>query len=319
MTNSTSDTTRVASAGIHHITAITGDAKANVRFYTEVLGLRLVKKTVNFDDPGAYHLYFGDEAGQPGTILTFFAWNDAAPGRLGLSQAVEIAFRIPEGSLGYWTQRMIEKGIAFEAPEKRFGETVFAFRDPDGIRIELVATKAAKAGAGWTGGGVAPEHAITGFHGVTLWLAAGEGTAKVLTNAFGYEKVGEEGVRHRYKAKGDALATIVDLRIVPGFIGGRMGTGTIHHVAFRATDDAAQAALAAALAAQGVRVTEQKDRNYFRSVYFREPGGVIFEIATDDPGFSIDEDRATLGEALKLPAQYEPYRADIERRLPALA
>jgi glyoxalase family protein len=319
MTDHISTTGRAGSAGIHHITAITGDARANVRFYTEVLGLRLVKKTVNFDDPGAYHLYFGDEAGQPGTILTFFAWNDAAPGRLGLSQAVEIAFRIPEGSLGYWTHRLIEKGIAFEAPEKRFGETVFAFRDPDGIRIELVATKAAKPGNGWTGGGVAPEHAIAGFHGVTLWLASGDGTARVLTEAFGYQKVGEEGVRHRFKAKGDALAAIVDLRLVPGFVGGRMGTGTIHHVAFRAADDAAQATLAEAVSAQGLRVTDQKDRNYFRSVYFREPGGVIFEIATDDPGFAVDEDPASLGETLKLPPQYEAFRVDIERRLPALA
>jgi glyoxalase family protein len=306
------------SAGIHHITAITRDPKINVQFYTEVLGLRLVKKTVNFDDPGAYHLYFGDRTGQPGTILTFFAWKDAGPGRLGLGQAVEIAFRIPVGAVGFWTQRLIEKGVAFDAPEKRFGETVLSFRDPDGLRIELIGTTTGP-GDGWTSAGIAPEQAITGFHGVTLWLSEPEGTARVLTDVFGYRRIGEEGSRARYQAEGDSLATIVDLRVAPGFLSGRMGTGTIHHVAFRASDDAAQARLGEALTALGLRVTEQRDRNYFRSIYFREPGGVIFEIATDDPGFAVDEAVDTLGTALKLPAQFEARRADIERALPALA
>lgn len=306
------------SAGIHHITAITRDAVANRRFYTQVLGLRFVKKTVNFDDPGAYHLYFGDGTGNPGTILTFFAWNDAAAGRLGLGQAVEIAFRIPKASLGWWTERLIEKGVAFEAPEKRFGETVLAFKDPDGIRLELIATDVGSPANVWTGGGIPVEHAVRGFHGISLWLQDGAGTARVLTDIFGYDKIGEEGPRTRFAAKGEAVATIVDLRVVPGFLGGRMGTGTIHHVAFRASDGAAQTAMSKGLSSIGIRATEQMDRNYFRSIYFREPGGVIFEIATDAPGFAVDEDEATLGEALKLPAQFEKHRAEIEKALPKL-
>ncbi|MDQ0474412.1 ring-cleaving dioxygenase [Labrys wisconsinensis] len=306
-----------ASAGIHHVTAITRDVKRNVRFYTEVLGLRLVKRTVNFDDPGAYHLYFGDATGRPGTILTFFAWEGANPGRLGLGQAAEIAFRIPRASLGWWTQRLIEQGIAFDGPEKRFGENVLGFKDPDGIRLELVAAGTAAPAGDWSGT-VPAEHAVEGFHGVTLWLSESEGTAAVLREVFGMREVAAEGTRRRFAALGADPGAVVDLREAPGFIGGRMGTGTVHHVAFRAADDAAQAAMAAALQAQGGRATEQKDRSYFRSVYFREPGGVIFEIATDDPGFTVDESIETLGEALKLPPQFEAHREAIAAALPAL-
>jgi glyoxalase family protein len=307
-----------ATPGLHHITAITRDARANVRFYTDLLGLRLVKRTVNFDDPTAYHLYYGDGAGTPGTILTFFAWQHGRAGQRGLGQAGEIAFRIPRASLGWWTQRLINKGVAFDAPEKQFGETVLGFRDPDGIRIELVATMAGETPGGWTAGSVPAEHAIRGFHGVTLWLGDTAGTAALLTNVLGYAGVGAEGARSRYQAASGAIAAIIDLRSAPGFLAGQMGTGTIHHIAFRANDDAAQARMVAALAEIGVRSTDQLDRNYFRSVYFREPGGVIFEIATDEPGFTVDEDLQELGTALKLPAWYEGRRAVIEAALPAL-
>jgi glyoxalase family protein len=281
------------------------------------LGLRLVKRTVNFDDPTAHHLYYGDGTGAPGTILTFFAWEGAHTGQLGLGQAVEIAFRVPKASLGYWTRRLVDKGVAFDAPEKRFGETVLGFKDPDGIRLELVASGDDTPVAAWTGP-VPAEHAIRGFHGVTLWLGDADPTATVLTKVFGYSAAGSEGSRSRFVAEGGGLASIVDIRAAPGFLRGRMGAGTVHHIAFRAASDAAQAAMSRALSEHGLHPTEQKDRNYFRSVYAREPGGVIVEIATDDPGFAADESLEALGTALKLPAQFEAYRAQIEAALPPL-
>ena len=307
-----------ASVGLHHVTAITGDARANVAFYTGTLGLRLVKRTVNFDDPTAHHLYYGDGTGAPGSILTFFAWDGAHRGRLGLGQAVEIGFRVPRGSLGWWTQRLIEAGITFDPPEKRFGETVLGFTDPDGIRLEIVATAAGNSPGGWTNGTVPAEHAIRGIHAVTLWLDEAAPTAAVLADALGYRAAGSEGSRSRYVASGEGLATVIDIRAAPGFLTGRMGTGTVHHIAFRASDDAAQAAMAAVLRGRGIAATDQKDRNYFRSVYFREPGGVIFEIATDGPGFTADESEAELGSALKLPGEFEAHRAEIEAALPSL-
>jgi glyoxalase family protein len=311
------ETAKAVSSGLHHVTAITRDGRANLRFYTQVLGLRLVKRTVNFDDPTAHHLYYGDGTGAPGTILTFFAWEGAHPGQLGLGQAVEIAFRVPRASLGYWTQRLIDKGVAFDAPEKRFGETVLGFKDPDGIRLEIIASGEDAPVAAWTGP-VPAEHAVRGFHAVTLWLGDATPTADVLTTVFGYRAVGSEGNRSRFSAAGDGLASIVDIRAVPGFLRGRMGTGTVHHIAFRAANDEAQAAMSRTLSEKGLVPTEQKDRNYFRSVYVREPGGVIFEIATDDPGFAADESLETLGTVLKLPAQFEPFRAQIEAALPPL-
>ena len=303
--------------GIHHVTAISGDARRNLDFYTGTLGLRLVKKTVNFDDPGTWHLYFGDEIGRPGTILTFFPWAHVAPGRAGVGQAQETAFRVPQGAIGYWTHRFVEKGVPHEAPEKRFGETVLPFRDPDGMPLALVGTAGAEGEPAWSGG-VPAEHAIRGFHGVTLMLDAAEPTGAVLTDVLGFAEAGREGPRVRYR--GDAgLGAAVDIRVATGFLPGRMGGGSVHHVAFRAADDAAQAAMAQRLSGHDIRPTEQMDRNYFRSIYFREPGGVLFEIATDDPGFSADEPAAHLGEALKLPRFLEPRRREIEAVLPELA
>jgi glyoxalase family protein len=307
-------------SGIHHVTAVSGAAERNLHFHTHVLGLRLVKKTVNFDDPGTYHLYYGDERGTPGTILTFFPWAHAAQGRLGIGETQETAFRVPAASLGYWTHRFVEKGVPHQL-EKRFGETALTFTDPDGMRFALIGDPVGVAGAegegAWRKSDIPAEHAIRGFHGVTLLLAKAAPTARVLTDVLGFREAARDGALTRYRADA-ALGGHVDLREVGDFSRGRLGRGSVHHVAFRAASDAAQAAMAETAVQLGLQVTEQKDRNYFRSVYFREPGGVLFEIATDDPGFAVDEPVASLGRALKLPRFLEPRRAELEAKLPPL-
>ena len=305
--------------GIHHVTAIAGPARRNFHFYTEVLGLRFVKRTVNFDDPGTYHFYFGDEAGSPGTILTFFPWEHVAPGRLGVGETQETVFRVPEGSIGYWTHRFVEKGVVHQAPEKRFGETVLAFKDPDGMRLSLVGVTGIEAESAWGGSDVPAENAIRGFHSVSLLLKDAAPTGAILTDVLGFSEVAREGTLIRYKAGDTAIGGIVDLRVAGDFLPARMGGGSVHHVAFRAADDAAQEAMVRKLAENhGIHTTEQKDRNYFRSVYFREPGHVLFEIATDVPGFAVDEPLASLGQDLKLPSFLERRRAEIEAVLPDL-
>jgi glyoxalase family protein len=305
--------------GIHHVTAIAGPARRNLEFYAGVLGLRLVKKTVNFDDPQTYHLYYGDETGAPGAILTFFPWDGAPPGRLGVGETQETAFRIPEASIGYWTHRFIEKGVVHEALVKRFEEPVLSFTDPDGTRLALVGRRGAESEPGWSAGQIPLEHAIRGFHGVSLLLEDAGPTGAILTDVLGFEASGREGAIRRFRAPGATMGAIVDIRSVGGFPRGRQGTGSVHHVAFRAADDADQAEMARKLVDRhGVHTTEQKDRNYFRSVYFREPGHVLFEIATDPPGFAVDESVETLGRALKLPPFLEGQRRAIEAALPKL-
>ena len=302
--------------GLHHVTAFSGPALRNLDFHTRILGLRLVKKTVNFDDPGTYHLYYGDTAGTPGTILTFFPWAHAATSRAGAGELAETMFRIPRASIGYWTARLIAQGAE---RSERFGEPVLAFRDPDGMRLALVGVPGIEAEAAWGNGEIPQEHAIRGFHGVSLMLGDAARTGAVLS-VFGFAAAGQEGDTSRFRVDGTALGGIVDLRTVGGFLPARMGRGSVHHLAFRAADDAVQAAMVQRLATEhGLRTTEQKDRDYFRSVYFREPGGVLFEIATDVPGFAVDEDAAALGTALKLPRFLQPRRAEIEAVLPALA
>jgi glyoxalase family protein len=306
--------------GIHHVTAISGPAHRNVGFYAHALGLRLVKKTVNFDDPGTYHLYYGDETGQPGTILTFFPWAHVAPGRVGVGETQETVFRVPEGSMGYWAHRFVEKGVAHEAMEKRFGETVLSFEDPDGMRLALAAVPGIESEPAWSGGRVPAEHAIRGFHSISLLLREAAPTGAILTDLFGFSEAGREGSTVRFKADGTEIGGIVDIRVAGDFLRGRQGGGSVHHIAFRAADDEAEFAMMRKLAdGHGIRTTEQRDRNYFRSLYFREPGGVLFEIATDIPGFAVDEPVASLGQSLKLPAQYEARRKDIEAVLPAIA
>lgn len=306
--------------GIHHVTAISGPARRNLDFYARTLGLRLVKKTVNFDDPGTYHLYYGDETGQPGTILTFFPWEHVAPGRLGVGQAETTLLRVPERAIGYWTHRLIEQSVPHEAATSRFGETVLAFQDRDGMRLALVAVPDAEDEPGWSDGAVPSEHAIRGFHGVSLLVADAAPTAAVLTDVLGLAAAGTDGAHQRFRAAGTAIGGIVDLHAAGGFLAGRMGGGSVHHVAFRAADDRAQAEMARKLAQDhGIQATAQQDRNYFRSIYFREPGGVLFEIATDAPGFAVDEPVATLGQALKLPPFLEGHRRTIEAALPPVA
>lgn len=305
--------------GLHHVTAISGPARRNLDFYGRVLGLRLVKKTVNFDDPGTYHLYYGDADAAPGSILTFFPWDQAAPGRLGIGETQETVFRVPEGAIGFWTHRLVEQGVPHEAPGKRFGESVLSFRDPDGMRLALVGVPGVESEPYWTEGGIGQENAIRGFHSVSLLLADAAPTAAILTDVFGFAEAGREETLIRYKVEGTAVGGIIDLRVAGGFLPARQGAGSVHHIAFRAADDAAQEGMVRRLAENhGIRTTEQRDRNYFRSVYFREPGHVLFEIATDVPGFAVDEPAAELGKALKLPPQYEAHRKEIEAVLPAL-
>lgn len=304
--------------GIHHITAIAGRAAANIVFYTRVLGLRLVKKTVNFDDPGTYHLYYGNETGSPGTILTFFPWEHAAPGRAGVGLTQETAFRIPPQSLGFWTHRLVEKSVPHGAHEKRFGESRLSLTDPDGAGLALIGDPAAAPEPAWGQGGIPPEHAIRGFHSATLLLAETEPTANVLQSVLGFLPIGQEGTVTRFAASQKGNGAFVDLRAAGGFLPGRMGRGSVHHIAFRARNDAHQAVMAAKVRSLGFQPTEQIDRQYFRSVYFREPGGILFELATDDPGFAVDEPLAELGSHLMLPEFLEPRRSRIEAALPPL-
>jgi glyoxalase family protein len=305
--------------GIHHVTAISGKADRNLEFYTRVLGMRFVKKTVNFDDPGTYHLYYGDEAGRPGTILTFFPWEHAAPGRAGVGLTQATSFRVPASSIGYWVQRFIESGVAHDALEKRFGEPVLSFTDTDGMSLALVGVTGAGSETGWSNGDVPAEHAVRGFHGVTVMLEDAAPTGAVLTDVLGFAQAGREGSLVRFRANDSGIGGVVDICEAKGFLAGKVGRGSVHHIAFRAADDATQAAMARKLVEHhGLHPTEQMDRQYFRSVYFREPGGVLFEIATDEPGFAIDEPVASLGLALKLPRFLEPRRKEIEAALPPL-
>ncbi len=306
----------LVTAGIHHVTAIASDPQRNLDFYAGVLGLRLVKRTVNFDDPTTYHFYFGDAEGTPGSILTFFPWPDARRGRQGAGQIAVTSFAIPPSSLGFWIERFIKYHVEFSQPISRFDdERVIAFKDPDGFMGELVAHSSAEARPKWASPAVPADHAIRGIYSVTLWQESCELTGKLLTDSLGFRGVREQASIFRFAAEGE-LGSIVDLRCVPGLWPGVMGAGTIHHVAFRAPDDSAQAELRAELVQLGYNVTAQIDRDYFKSVYFREPGGVLFEVATDPPGFTIDEPPQSLGQALKLPQWLESRRFEIEALLP---
>ena len=289
------------------MTAISGGPQRNVDFYAGVLGLRLVKKTVNFDDPETYHLYYGDGGGNPGTIMTFFPWAHAPGGRIGAGQLVVTSFSIPAASLGYWTERLIEEGVRFEKPRDRFGDTVLTFEDPDRLRLELVAAEDGRPG--WAGGTVPAEHSVRGFHHTALAVEATESTVKLMTGTLGFRQTEEAEGRVRLSA---------DVIGASGFPRGSMGVGTVHHIAFRVPDDVTQLALREEVSALGFNVTPVLDRNYFRSIYFREPGGVLFEIATDPPGFAVDEAEAELGTHLKLPPWLETRRDRLEEVLPPL-
>ncbi len=296
--------------GIHHVTAISGPAQENVDFYTKTLNQRLVKKTVNFDDPGTYHLYYGDHTGSPGTILTFFPFADAGPGRAGPGMASAYSYAVARGGFDALMEKLALDAVDFDGPVERFGQRVITLRDPDGAPVELIETD--RDGA----------EALDGFHSVTLWEADIAPTARLLTDVFGYEELGHEVVdgteRLRLKTPGEARGTVIDVMRSDAASIGRSGAGTIHHVAFRAADDADQLEWREAVAGAGHSVTPVIDRQYFNAIYFREPGGVLFEIATDPPGFAVDEDVDHLGEALKLPEKYEAHRDRIEAILPPL-
>jgi glyoxalase family protein len=301
-------------SGIHHITAIAGDPQKNVDFYTGILGLRMVKRTVNFDAPDTYHLYYGNGTGDPGTILTFFPWGKGAgQGRTGRGQVSLISFAIPQNAMGFWVDRLKQLNISVQGPFSRFEEEVLTFRDPDGIQLELVETSIDHF-TPWEDGSINPENAIRGFYGITLAVEAYEKTAGLLTETFGFRHIGESGNRFRYRSD----TSTVDLLCLPNEGNGRMGVGAVHHIAWRTPDESTQLKKREKLVELGYNVTPVIDRNYFHSIYFREPGGVLFEIATDPPGFLIDETLETLGTHLKLPEWYEPRRSEIESILPEI-
>ncbi len=309
---------KTQTAGLHHITAISSDIKRNMHFYTKVLGLRFVKQSVNQDDPGTYHLYYGDYAGSPGTIMTFFPWAGVPRGRPGSGQAYATGFSIPAGALTFWQERLASLNIPTLAVEKRFNDEVLPFFDPDGLRLELVATSESDARPPAPSTEVPAEHAIRGFHGTTLGLTDGKLTALVLTETMGCRLAAQSGHRTRYTAGPGGPGTYVDLLTDPTLPRGLNGAGTVHHVAFRVPDDASQVAARAVLLRSGLSVSPVIDRAYFKSIYYREPGGVLFEIATDQPGFAIDEPVDSLGTKLSLPPHLEPQRAEIEAALPGL-
>jgi glyoxalase family protein len=310
--------------GLHHVTAIAGDPGRNADFYVGVLGLRVLKRTVNHDDPTTYHLYYGDGAGTPGTAVTFFPWTDAGRrGEFGAGQTQRTAWAVPPGSLDYWTERLDAHGVAATRVE-RVGEPALEFDDPDGIGLAIVGTDALRETTPWTEGPVPDEHQLRGFHGVTLAVPDAEPTADVLRDVLGYEFETEAGERRRYRAAGAGPGSVVDL-VETGVGRGRTGVGTVHHVAFAAADLDELEAFRERAVAHGhdhdhdhdLRVTDVVDRAYFRSIYFREPGGVLFEVATTGPGFTADEAVDELGSALRLPAWLEDDRERIEAALPA--
>ena len=302
--------TRKSISGLHHVTAISGPPQANLDFFTKVMQQRLVKKTVNFDDPGTYHLYYGNHTADPGTILTFFPFVDAGPGRAGAGMASAYGYRLGTKAFDDCMGRLAEEAIDFDGPTERFGSRVISVADPDGAAVELIETEGADG----------PD--LDGFHSATLWVDDIAPSQRLLTDVMGYEEVGHETSgaeeRLRLRAPGDARGTVIDLKRSDAPSIGRQGAGSIHHIAFRALDDADQLDWRDRLMAAGMDVTPVIDRQYFNAIYFREPGGVLFEIATDPPGFTRDEPLEHLGESLKLPAQYEASRDRIEQILPPL-
>jgi glyoxalase family protein len=301
-------------AGIHHITAMVNDAQRNIDFYAGVLGLRLIKKTINFDRPEVYHLYFGNETGDPGTVITFFPWEKQLKGRIGTGQVGVTSYLIPKGSIPFWENRLkqfnIEYGSSF-----RFGEKYIKFNDPDGLLLELVEREEGPINH-WSIGGVQAENAIKGFSGAILYSAQPHKTTEVLENVMGLECMGQEGDYLRFKAVGQ-LGNTIDIQLNPS-VRGLMGAGTVHHIAWRAQDEEDLLRWRSLLQDKEYHPTEIRNRNYFNAVYFHEEGGILFEIATDPPGFSVDEPVAELGKKLMLPSWLESKRKELEENLPPI-
>jgi predicted esterase/catechol 2,3-dioxygenase-like lactoylglutathione lyase family enzyme len=309
--------------GIHHVTAIASDPQRNLDFYAGLLGLRLVKRTVNFDDPQTYHFYFGDEVGTPGSIMTFFPWPGARRGRQGSGQVAVTSFAVLPGAIGFWVERLLRYNVKYEGPTRRGSgadvEQVMSFTDHDGLMLEIVGHPGAALRPAWAGApGIPQEHAIHGFHGVTLWVERAEATERVLITTLGFRALQEEGTTKRYTIGDEGPGTFVSVREIGGFGDGASGAGTVHHVAFAVADDEIELAVRERVAQTHLHPTPVIDRNYFNSVYFREPGGILFELATNPPGFAADEPVEHLGESLKLPPKYEPHRAEIEAVLPRI-
>lgn len=302
--------------GLHHVTAIASNPQQNLDFYTGVMGLRFVKRTVNFDDPGSYHFYFGDDTGSPGTILTFFAWPGASRGHAGVGEVSRVSFSVPLTSIDFWEQHLLANRVLVERSGRRLGHEVLTLPDPDGMKIEIVGHADAAPVKAPRFASIPAEHSIRGFFGVTLLEQRAEATAAIL-KMMGYNKVAEENGRIRFSAPGAPVGSHIDLLIDTTARYGNQGAGTVHHIAFRAKDDESQLEWRAEIA-KHLQVTPVLDRTYFHSIYFREPGGVLFELATDPPGFSFDEPLESLGEALKLPPWLEPRRSEVERRLPKI-
>jgi len=301
--------------GIHHITALAGNAQPNIDFYCGILGLRLVKKTVNFDDPGTYHFYYGNEAGSPGTILTFFPWEGTRPGRVGTGMATEIGYSVAEGSLEFWEKRFDENKIKYKKTNERFGEKFIWFEDPDGLQLTLITPNEPDKRKPWTTAEVNEKVATRGFHSITLTLQNIKGTADILTGIFGYKFLKQENDRFRFTTDAIEGANIVDLVEAPDVQRGFVAGGTNHHIAFRVQDDDILMTFREKVESHGLDITGKIDRNYFFSLYFREPGGVIFELASNNPGFTVDEPLNELGTHLKLPSQYESMRGQLEKIL----
>lgn len=304
--------------GIHHITAIAGNAKRNYDFYTKILGLRFIKKTVNFDDPGTYHFYFGDETGTPGTILTFFPWEGITKGKKGTGMATEIGYSVPGKSLDFWSDRFKKNNIKINDTGKRFGEQFLSFEDPDGLPLTLIIPQSTDNRKPWETDEVKAPVATRGFHSISLNLRSVTETADVLTDILGYKLSGQEGNRYRYVTDAVENASIIDLLETPQDARAINAGGTIHHIAFRVKDEAVLMDFREKVVRNSLSITPKIDRNYFFSLYFREPGGVLFELATDNPGFTVDEPLHELGKHLKLPVQYESNRAEIEKALPVV-
>lgn len=303
--------------GLHHVTTLAGDTQRNVDYYTGLLGLRLVKKTVNFDAPDVYHLYYGNETGSPGTILTFFPYGSLPRGRKGVGQLTYTAFSVPTAAMSFWIDRLHQQNIAYAGPYKRFSETYLRFEDFDGAGVELVFNDEDQR-PGWDNGRIPLEYAVRGFHTVTLNESNPDRTVKLLTETMQHTLVGEEEGRFRFKAGIGGSGNYVDVLHSPNDVRSLQGAGSVHHVAFSTDSDATQLTIQALLNEAGFHPTPVLDRQYFNSIYFREPGGILFEIATNPPGFTVDEPLAELGTALKLPPQYEARRTKIEAELPEI-
>jgi glyoxalase family protein len=304
--------------GLHHVTAVARDPQRNVDFYRNVLGQRLVKRTVNFDSPDTYHFYFADEMGTPGSVLTFFAWPNMKRGVHGNGEANVVAYHVPQGSFEFWQEHLKRNGIKADPLENRFGQQVLPFSDPDGMRLELVESDFAAGTKFWEEGPIPQAYALNGFHSVTLWLDEVAPTAELLIDHMGYQAAGQEGDRYRFIGDEKAVGNIIDIIHRPGKMQAGFGSGSIHHIAFRVPNDEMQLEYQSSIGDAGFGVTPVMDRSYFHSIYFRERGGVLFEIATDTPGFLIDEAENALGEALKLPEWLEPNRREIESTIAPL-